>query len=303
MAGSRSDSSRLLELAQPIAEAAADEDPLLLGMLGQALAFRAHHTGDHGAALAGTRACIDAFTRAGDQRAALVQRANLASVEIEIGLYEDAERTLITCLETAERGKTRDMVAFVRHALGQLCLHTGRLDEAATHLEVSRAESGGSGDPWLVGLSGHFMAQIQMRRGALDDARKEAERALATLRGGVGHAPALTTVASVWLACGEREEALRLAAEASALVASEGGSGSTDGDCRLVHARALHACGRAAEAHEMLARTLDGLAQRAMRLGEERLRTAFLRSYIVSEALALADAWGLEADARQLRVV
>jgi tetratricopeptide (TPR) repeat protein len=296
MAGSRAEASRLLELARPIAEAAAEEDPILLGMLSQTIAFRAHHRGDDAVALSGTRACLAAFNKAGDQRNALVQHSNLGSVELELGLYEDAERSLTTALAAAERVGARDMMTYAQHGLGHLCLQTGRLDEALTRLEAARASCAGQGDPWLEGLTHVYIAQIYERRGALDEAKEEAELALALLRGGVGHSAALGTLASVLLARGESEEALRFANDAAGRFTEEGGAGSTEMEGRLVHVRALHACGHVTEARAKLAESLDLLAQRTGRLGEDRLRKPFVRSFVVRQVVELAEAWGLQVD-------
>jgi eukaryotic-like serine/threonine-protein kinase len=149
------------------------------------------------------------------------------------------------------------------------------------------------GDRRMEGRSRIFLAEIFLLAGDLEAANREAHSAVKALSvAPPARAHALAVAAQVELARGDTDAALRDATEADKLLQQVGVLDEGEAVVRLVHAEALHASGRAAEARAAITAARDRLLERAVRIRDEALRRSFLEQVPENaRTIALAQAW------------
>jgi tetratricopeptide (TPR) repeat protein len=249
-----------------------------LGALHQAEAFFASSRGDLGVARSAFEATLDAYVEAGDRRSTCSTRTNLGFVLVELGGFVEAERVLRASLDEAERMGLSELVATILQNLGYALMNVDRLDEAQVLEERSIETMKRLGSARMEGFGHVYLARIHIAQGDAAAAEREANAAIALLVASPWlQAPAAATRARALSAAGRAAAALASAEEAFALLTGAGGA-LEEGEAlvRLVHAEALAAAGRHAEASAALAVARERLLARADRISDPAWRERFL---------------------------
>ncbi len=242
------------------------------------LALSALLAGDRATFLEEAREARRHHLEVGNERPALEQAINMGSVYIELGLFELAESTLREALASAERLGLSHARAGALHNLGLAVARQG-LSGEGLELERQALETFRTQDKRLEGGVRVSIALIALWGGDLALAEREGERACALL---ADAAPpmvpvALAVRAQSALARGEADLAVKLSSEAMHLAAQVGvefGGALV----RLVHAEALQACGREAEAKSALEGAHALLLEQADELADPEMRRSFLEN-------------------------
>jgi tetratricopeptide (TPR) repeat protein len=219
------------------------------------------------------------FERAGNLRAACVQRVNLGCVYSELGCYDDAERALRDALATADRMGLHNVSAGARNNLGMVLARTGRRDEALALEHEAVARYTLLGDARMAGGSRLYVAQILAWGGRFTEAEAAAREALGSLDEVPSlRAHALAVLSGALLGQGRHRhvEALAAGREAVELMDSIGGIDEGEAAVRLAYVEALDACGERERAHEALAVARTRLMARAERVRDVTRRERFL---------------------------
>lgn len=230
--------------------------------------------------------------RGGDLREAAVTRANVGFAMLELGVAEEAERSLRAALASAERLGLPPTAAAARHMLGLALARQGRLEEARAIEARAVADFAAQGDARMEAGSRLYLADILRLAGDLDGAEHEARAALEAEATPAPVIPtALGTLARVLLAAGRAPEALAAAAQGVARleeVAVEEG----EADLRLALAESLHAIGDEAAAREAIRTARARLEERAARIADPVWRRSFVDNVPANaRTRELANAW------------
>jgi eukaryotic-like serine/threonine-protein kinase len=287
------------QLADEIVAAIAAEaprvagSPLLPAWVQRAIAFRDYFVrGDLPACLAAGERSAAAFEQAGNQRAAAVDRVNLAYFRIELGDHAAAAADLRAVLARAEAMGLAHCVAMAKQNLGLALFGLGQIEEAEALERAAAAAFAAQGDLRLSCLSRVNLARILLVRGAVAEAEAEAQAALASAPAGAARAFALAALASAHLAAGGSQAvagALAAARQAAEMV-GEGSLEEGQALVRLVLAEALRASGDVPGARAAALRARGVLLERAVRLADVELRRKFLEAVPEHRrTLALAD--------------
>ena len=138
-----------------------------------------------------------------------------------------------------------------------------------------------------------YFARILARTGELDEAERQAERAMAI----VSELPlevafAQIEIAAVRLLKGDARVALDAARAANDELVRAGGIDEGEARIRLIYAEALHATGDLDEARAAITTARDRLHARAAKIGDEAWRQSFLECVPENaRTLELARAW------------
>ena len=255
--------------------------------------FLAAFGSDLGGAATALGHAVRLWDAAGKQHQRCLDQGNLGVMLGDLGLYEEGIEMLRTAIVTAERlgvehlrlfhsdlalalARRGDM-AQAREILGRLRIDIEEDVRESAHLAIARAR--------VALLDSEPLA-------ALDET-------MSALRA-IGHsdsfaharAYALAVRARACLMLEQPDAALACARAAFALVESCGSLEQGDALARLVHAEALHAAGRHAEARDAIARARRRLLEQAARIQEPRWRHTFLTCVEENQQiLALAQAW------------
>jgi tetratricopeptide (TPR) repeat protein len=274
-AGKQDRAAAMLDAAE---QAARDGGSDVIARIHQARAPHARQAGRPEEALAHAEAAEAAFRAAGDLRNACLMSGIRGFALSELGAYAEAEGVLRTALVTAERLGLATVAATARSNLGMVCLRLGRADEAEAE-ERAAIRAFEASDRRHEGGGRAYLALMLREAGALDDAEKEARRALVLLDAALALKPfAGAVLASILLAAGRATEALAVARDAMRW--PEAGNRIEEGESllRLTLARALLATGHASEARAALALARDRIALRADTIRRADLRQTFLAS-------------------------
>ncbi len=250
--------------------------------------------GRHDAALEANLAASRSFEAVGDLREACSLSTAVGWLQAtELGLHEEAVRTLRQSLELARRmGLVRAILAAEQN-LGAALLRLGQLDEARRRLEETGREFGRASDARMEAGSRFYLILLHTRRGDLERAEAEALTALELAREvPTTRACALAALARVLLGAGRPGEALERARAAQALLDELGGVEEGEAMIRLALAEALEASGLTPEARAAIEVARARLRERAGRIGDPRVKRAFLEDVPEhARTQALAEEW------------
>jgi eukaryotic-like serine/threonine-protein kinase len=257
-------------------------------------AIEALHAGDLSAYLGRELAALECYERAGDQRRAVNESVSVGYAYMELGAYQQAETTLRTALETAERLGLAHPAAAARHNLGLVVAELGRLDEALVIESAAIEAFVGQQDRRLESAGRIYLARIHLLAGEHDLAAREAHHGveLATEAAPPIIPLGLATFAKARLSEGRAEEALRLVTDALERVSKTGETEGGDALLYLAYAETLHALGDQTGASRAIATARDRLLERAAKIGDPALRRSFLDNVADNaRTLELAGAW------------
>jgi tetratricopeptide (TPR) repeat protein len=253
-------------------------DPRALGMVAEVRGFRAAAMGDLGAARESLEAAVAAHDAIGDRRLGCTARGNLGFALVELGGHAEAETALRAALAEAEHLGLTEVVAVVTQNLGYTLLHVGRAEEARALVERAVAALRRQRSVRQECAARAYLARIHLALGDAAAAEREARAAAdPQLAAAPLRAAALAVLSLSLSARGRAAEALSTAEEAFALLEAAGGS-LEEGEAlvRRVHAQALAAAGRHAEAQAALAVAKDRLLARAAAISDPMWRERFL---------------------------
>jgi hypothetical protein len=254
-----------------------DGDPVLRAAIYRARAARALYAGDAGGYLALSQQRLPVLEEAGDLRGTCLARGTMGYAFMTVGAWEEAERTLRQALATAAQLGLAFATRHAEHNLGLVLAMRG--DPAAgLAIELRAAEAYRlAGDARLRGACLVYASFIHALGGDGASAAGAAAEAVELLAAAPPYrVAALAALAEAQLLGGDGRRALATAEEAMALFRSLGAVEEGEARCRLVHARALLACGRDAEARRVLERAAARVRERAARIGDARWRRSFL---------------------------
>jgi serine/threonine protein kinase/tetratricopeptide (TPR) repeat protein len=293
-AGNTEQAARLLLEIERLSAAAGKLDPTVAARLHQVRALLADHDHDLEACLGYHQAALDCFERAGDRRGACLTQANLGSILIALGSWEEAEDALRRAHATATRLGLGTIAPLALHNLGAVLMALGRLDEARAAEEEAARAFAAAGDPRLEGASRVYLSRILLASGDAAGAEAEARRvAEATASPAPLRASAQAAMARALLAQKRVAEAVAAAGDAAAALATLGALEDFEALIGLAHAEALFAGGQPEAAKAAIADACRRIHLRAARLGEAT-RARFLGAVPDNaRCLGLAKAWGI----------
>jgi tetratricopeptide (TPR) repeat protein len=267
----------LLARVEELAAAVIENDPAVAAAVHRARAMSALVAGDPAAGLRHWPAAIDAYERAGDRRAALQARGNLANRYKELGGYDQAAALLDEVLATADRLGLITVATLAKHNLGMVLACRGQARRGRIWEEEAIRELMAQGDKRLEASSRAYLATMLLALGERDAAEVEAEMAV-RLSGASPpvRALALASLARARLARGAVAEALPEVREAMAILGRLGGLPEGETFVRLVHAQALAAAGSLEDARAAAAEARARLLAMAGKIADPVWRESFL---------------------------
>jgi tetratricopeptide (TPR) repeat protein len=294
LAGGFAEATQLLAEIDRVGGDLFADDPLLDGFVQRARALRATIDGDAASFLRITELAAARFEAAGSIRNACLQKTNAGFARCELGLYDEAERTLRDALASAEQCGLPLVAAATRHTLGLALLRLGRLDEAEKVETEAATAFGAQSYERMEGGCRVYLSWILLLAGRLDEALAEGRHAARLLE---RLPPALTSalgmVAQIQLAQGRPNDAFFTAAQAMTLLASLGGLEEGETRVRLVHAESLFETGATEGARQAIADAKRLLLERAAKIADPQHREAFLGAVPENaRVMELASAWG-----------
>jgi serine/threonine protein kinase/tetratricopeptide (TPR) repeat protein len=271
-------------------------EPGVRAWLDQASAELALHGGDPTTFLRYVESAVEGFAESGDARNASLQRANIGNAYMQLGAFARAERVLRQVIAVAQPMKL-SFLAPVKANLGHALARLGQVEEALAVETEAVHRCVEQGYRRFEAASRIYLAEIHSMRGDLWEAEAEARRAESASSGAPAiRAHALATHASILLASGEPEAALTRADEAMHILESLDGVEEGEALIRLVHIRALEACGRFGEADLAIVAAQSRVRVRAERISDPRYRKSFLQN-VPENAATLALSVGSAAHA------
>ncbi len=252
-------------------------DPLVEARAHQARAARALLDERLGEYLAEHEAASLAFERLGDLRRALNHRLAAGEACLRLGLNVASESRLRDGMLAADRLGLPGLAAYARQTLGVSLARQRKLDEAAAIEADAVVAFATQGDRRMEGASRMFLASIFALAGDLPAAERDARKAVDLSSAYPPlHALALAVLADVILSRDRGQEALEVAQGAMKLATAMEKSEENDALVRLVHARALDACGDREGATHAISQARTLLLARAGHIADTAQRTSFL---------------------------
>jgi eukaryotic-like serine/threonine-protein kinase len=254
-------------------------DPAKWGWAYRAYSTRAVFAGDTGTAAEQLELAIRAFEAGGDLREAASEGVNLGLMRLELGLNDEARKTLRDCLARFERLALRHLTAHACIGLAVAETRLGYLTSALGLAQRAIVFFNEQGDKRMGGFSHTTLARLHLAQGrfevALDVTRVASEllENIPTLR------PAnAATRAQVLLALGRNDEALSVATEGFRPLAD--GVKLDDGEAltRLAYAEALLANGQREDAARVIGGARARLRARAGAIRNSAWQKGFLES-------------------------
>jgi tetratricopeptide (TPR) repeat protein len=246
------------------------------GTLLGATGFHALLSGNFVGCVDALRAETELLDRTGDRSGAALSRGKLAAGLLEIGAFTEAEHVAREALATADAHGYESAAALAHATLGRALARLGRLGEACAEAGRGVAAYAAQGAVRAEGAArGHFAA-IRFARCELDEAEREAHRALDLLGTSSETIVALGVLSRILLARGDMEQALRHAETALGLIDDAGGVPDGDALVRLAYAEALRASGDETRANATLCRARERLLARVAEINEPGFRAALL---------------------------
>jgi eukaryotic-like serine/threonine-protein kinase len=277
MAGQGELGDRLLATAEAAAAHAQVPDPVMVAFVERSRAIRSMLAGDLSAFVAFMTEAAVSFERAGAQRSALGQRANVAQACLTLGAYAEAEAVLRDVLDRASRMGLFELAASVRHTLALSVARQGGLDEALAMVTAARDAAIAQRSPRLEGLCRTYRSIILLLARDASGAEREAQAAtdIPDLAPPLRAYP-LGTLSRALLAEGRASLALSASEKAMALMHSPAGIEDGEFPVHLAHIEALLANELPKAAEEAITVARDRLLQRAARISDPTFRERFL---------------------------
>jgi tetratricopeptide (TPR) repeat protein len=285
----------LLAVVEAEAGDLATADPFVAADIHCARALRADAVlGDPSAVLEELERCAACFEAIGDVRQTCLHRGNVGYAKVELGLYQEAEAELRAVMAMAERAMLGPVHHAARRNLATLLARSGAAEEARALAREAIEWFSAHQDARAELLSQVSLATALIAAGDLATAESQVHVALDRLPdAGPLRALALVTLARIRLLRHEHVEALEASTDAIALLESLG-SALEGGEAAvwLIHAEALDAGGRRAEARDVIARAREHLLAQAAKIGRSDWRRSFLGNVPDhARILALAESW------------
>ena len=292
-AGQYAAADRILERIERVHGESPARDPIVDAWVHRVRGFRALYNSDPAGFLVAAARSAASFDSAGDLRYACMQRGNTGYGLMHIGAYDDAENVLREALETAERLHLSNVITSVSVDLGYTLTRLDQSERGRDMLQRAIRECVRAGNPRLEGPARIYMSETLDDLDELAGAEREARLAVNVLGfNPPARATALAALAHVLLRRDRSEEALAVAGEALALLASFGGISEGESQVRLSYAESLDANGRFADSRAAIAEAHQRLLERAQRIENTAWRAAFLtRVPANARTIDLADKW------------
>ncbi|WP_433926181.1 serine/threonine-protein kinase PknK [Sorangium cellulosum] len=270
----------------------AEREVEVAARLHEARSVRALVNGDPGACLAGLRAALAAFERAGDRGNACAVRMNVGYMHAELGDFAGAEEVLRSALAGAEGMGLHELVAATLSNLGHVLGYQGRIDEAQRTEREAIALSQRLGDPRQEGSARTYLARIALIARDYEGAEREARTAAEVLQSAPPlRAAAVAERARALLGMGRFDEGLSAAGEAFSMLKAIGAIEEGESSVRLVYAEALAANGMEADCAAAIAAARERLLERAGKISDPVWRERFLTLPDNRKTLAMAERW------------
>jgi hypothetical protein len=277
-AGKYTEADALFEWLERRAAQVTEREPAVAAKVNRAWASRILSSGDIARYRALKERALHESERAGDLRSACDHRAGVAYGYMLLGAYAESEQQFRACLDEAKQLGLGTVTAMMKNNLGLVLARREKLHEARVVEGEALASYLAQGDLRMGSACRSYLSTIALLAGDLDAAEREARESVAMCEKiPPCLAEALAALANVVLAHGGRDaEALEIATRSKAILTELGMVDEGDAAIRLVHAEALHACGRPDEARAAIAVACDELRARAEKIGDERWRRSFL---------------------------
>jgi tetratricopeptide (TPR) repeat protein len=267
-------------------------DALRKGYLALVRSQSSARQGDLGEVIDASEMAVSSFQEAGNLRRQANALNRLGDGLKSVGAYVESLTVLDQGLALVRRLGITPTEATITSNRGYVLAMLGRVDEAVVETARALDICTRAGIAFGVVYCRAYLARALLASGALADAERNARLAA----DGAGAAPkarpfAETTLAEVLLRSGGADEAL---ARIVPIVAeAQGPRGVDEGDAlaHLVHAEALAALGRQAEARVAIRAARDRIEERAARISHAGWRATFVTVPEHRRVLELAAAW------------
>ncbi len=268
-----------------------DLEPKIAGPLAEACGWRALFAGDPATYLALSRTAAAAYDEIGDLRNGGRALLNVGYGCMQVGDFEEAERSLAGALRSSERLGSAAQV--IRHNLGLVLAHLGRSGEAI-EVEEEALRTCDPANRRMVQGCELYLARIHLMAGRLGDAERHAERALGAAAPPALEAYGLAVQAMVRLGLGRVDEARASAERAVAVLAEVQRIDEGEAYIRLAHAEVRRASGDDEGARRAVAEAWSRLRERAAQIADTAVRERFLAAVPENaRTAALAMEYGL----------
>jgi tetratricopeptide (TPR) repeat protein len=264
-------------------------DAKIAGPVAEAWAWRALFAGDPAAYLTLSADAVRAYEATGDIRNGTRAQLNVGYGCMQLGDYEEAERSLRDALRASER--LGSAVQVVRHNLGLVLGYLGRTSEA---IEIEQAALDGcdpTNERMVIGCR-VYLALIHEMGGNLDQAARHVAHAVDESLAPPLRAYGLGVQAVVHLKLGHLDTARTAAAAAIELLGRLQRIDEGEAYIRLAYAETLHATGDLEGARQAINDAWSRLLERAEKITDAAVRERFLSRVPENARTAqLAESW------------
>jgi tetratricopeptide (TPR) repeat protein len=268
------ETNALFDLAQAVFAEHPTNQPLA-ARIHYARAVAAKFRGDLGTALDETRATCTVWAAVGDRKQLSIASLNLGDALMQVGRYEEAEKTLRSVVDSAARLGLLNMTVTAELNLGFVLARSGRAALGREMLERVVPDYERRGDRFLARVARTYLADVLRRLGDLDAAEIHARH---VLDGPADEAPgvqARATLAQVLSARGAHAEALETILPAIEIL-NRTGIEEGEAKVRLAHIVALLGIGDDRAARDAVGAARARILEEAEKISDASLRRSFL---------------------------
>ncbi len=287
-----SDADSMLKALERMAGDETSLETQSVARLAQVRALRAIFGGDPATYLLMNIRGLAAMERAGNVRSATMFRVNVASAQVNLGMYEDAEPVLRRAMKDGERLGMRAVNTYGNSNLGHALARMGRVDEAVVAEAEAVRTAVEQEDRRIELISRGYLSAAWLAAGSVPMAVEEAERACSV----EGVSPqvrvsGMVALANARLARGDVADARRIALDACAVI-DGGGVEEGEAAARLALAEAHWAAGEFEAAREAIGEAMRRLEARVATIQDAAMRRSFLdRVHENARTIELHRAW------------